>query len=183
MLLFFVKNDTEHYYIKKGAHVLKKQNKGFTMVELLIIIAVIAILAPMFVTSMADVFTSSASEAAEDASSLLSFTRVATLSGEIDPYVEIYYDSTENNYYGIFVANGEQEQIEIIGSSSVEIHYTTTDETRVKIESGAPLRLEYDNTGALLSPKDIKSIDFSSGSALYVLDITPATGYHTVIKY
>ncbi len=160
---------------------IKKSNSGFTLVELIIVVAIIAVLTSVVATTTYQVFATNAKQSINEVSSMLSSCRVSTLSGAVNPVFELSY--VDGNVYGTILSNGRKEQ-EQIATAAVTVSYTTkvgeTETTTTLDDNADTLEISYDTSGAIKQPLNIHRITVSSGSKVYNLTITPETGYHEV---
>lgn len=91
---------------------IKKMKKGFTIMELVIVIAVIAILAAVLIPTFSNI-TENANESAAMQEARIEWTNysveVATSSGLNDDYVVVYApaDADEEEYYYFEVTDGQ----------------------------------------------------------------------------
>ncbi len=161
---------------------IKKSNSGFTLIELIIVVAIIAVLTSVVATTTYQVFATNAKQSINEVSSMLSSCRVSTLSGAVNPVFELSY--VDGNVNATISSNGRKEQ-EQIATSAVTVSYTIDDgtvdgKTTTLDDNSDKLEIRYDSSGAIKEPTNIKSITVNSGSKIYVLTFTPQTGYHEV---
>ncbi len=153
-------------------------SKGFTLVELIIVVAIIAVLIPVATSGIAQVSSNSVNETANNISSSLSHCRVSTMSGQVEPITIISFDG--DAYYSTTYSGAEQLRQERISGNNVRVSYTNTNGDETRIEESTPLEISYDLTGALLAPTDIERITVSAGNNERSVVITPSTGYHEI---
>ncbi len=156
---------------------MKIQNKGFTLVELMIVVAIIAVLTSVVVTTTYQVFATNAKQSINEVSSMLSSCRVSTLSGAVNPVFELSY--VDGNVKATISSNGRLEQ-EQIATSAVTVSYTIDGTTTTFDDNSDKLVISYDGSGAIKEPTMIEKITVTSGAKVYVLTFTPETGYHEV---
>ena len=86
----------------------KLNNRGFTLVELIVVIAILGILAGVMSYSVNQIFSGQARQFADEYDALLTQCRVSTLSGAAAPtYVMLCQDSG-GDYYGVLVEGGAE---------------------------------------------------------------------------
>ncbi len=179
-----------------------KQNKGFSVVELVITITLITLLATSVGIGVSLLFSTDARGAANNFNSLISSCRVATLGGEPNPYVMISYDATEDAYYGELVysevtsvAGGVQVVTptisldrEKLADRSMEVVYLIEGSTTEYEISGTPLTFGFDSDGGMDFTKGpnaasgtVDRIIFRGGTSEYVIDLTASTGFNEVL--
>ncbi len=175
---------------------MKKNNQGYTIVELIVVMAIIAVLISVISYSIGLVFRNQSREAASDFNAMLVAAKIATLSGEFHtnadgdieaPELFLEYRATQDSYYGELytVSDSQALQSEELGDGELAISYTTTSSvgvTGVTVPITTTINFVYDReTGALVEfnfapTTDIQSIilDFGAG---YTITIYTATGY------
>lgn len=178
---------------------MRQNNKGFTILEVMIVVAILAILATAFATSYGLIYSGNAKKAANDFYSLMNTCRVNTLNGANDAYIELVQDGDVYvarvwekvpDEDGDYVNTIDTEQ-EI---SKVEIAYTRND---VEYSLGSvALTFAYDReTGEVTIPTETGStiwsdgtdgectlVTFTSGTSEYSVKINWQTGYVEVVK-
>ncbi len=181
---------------------MKNNNKGYTLIELIIVMAIIAVIITTLSYSMSIVFRNRSREAASDFNALLSATKMATLSGE---YYEIPGETSADpttyhspklvmRYIGGAVdeytaelyttSSTEATQVEDLGAGNLGIKYSITGVdavTNVEV-TGTSISFTYNKeTGALdtFNDKDVSGYDtiVLDFGANYVITIYPSTGY------
>ncbi len=165
-------------FMRKFAHkrVPIKNNKGYTLVELIVIIAILAVLVSVISYSIGIVFRNRSREAASDFDSLLSAVRISTMSGEYyeivttdptdpsittttyhTPRLEMSYvgGSTDEYIANLYtISNDTATQSEDLGAGNLNITYSTVVSTGTPVTGEAvktsTIKLTYNNeTGAL----------------------------------
>ncbi len=178
---------------------MKKSNKGFTLVELIVTIAIIVILASVGIYTINAIIATGAKEATNDFYSLISYCRVATMSGEEDPYVSITYDSSQSTFYGeVFLGTTSYDR-ESLSDHPLTISYVLTGDSTLyslkNLTSSRQLTFGFGDNGEFDFTKGPGSIIFhgaadgsaierfviSSAGSTYSIELTPTTG-HSEIK-
>ncbi len=177
---------------------MKMSNKGYSLVELIIVAAIIIILASAGIYTVNAIFATGAKEATNDFYSLISQCRVATMSGEEDPYVSITYDATDDTYYGEVFLGATSYDRESLSDHPLTVSYVLAGDTVLNsIESiAAPSQLTFgfgDNgefdftkgpgdiiTHGAAAGSAIERLIFSSGGTSHTIELTPTTGYSEI---
>ncbi len=175
---------------------MKKNNKGYTLVELIVVLAIMAVLVGVISYSIGLVFRNRSREAASDFNAMLVATKISTLSGEFhtnaggdteSPELFLEYSTVEDIYYGELytVSDTEAIQTEDLGNGELDISYTTTSTagvTGAAVPITTSINFVYDReTGALIEfnfapTTDIQRITLDFGAG-YTITIYTATGY------
>ncbi len=158
---------------------MRKNNKGVSLIEIVVVIAIISILMATLSLSANLVFRNNAKEAANDVYAMISRVKTATLSGEIDPYLQIVKEG--NDFYGYIYTKGIdgnsiKNEKEFLGKnfeitfekSSGNTFTVGTDECIIKFDK---------NTIALAGDK-VNKIHFAG---TFTINIHTLTGYHEFI--
>ncbi len=157
---------------------MKVNNKGYTLVEVLIVVLIITILTPLVTSSVSQITAGEISKAAETTASLYSYARVSTVSGKSNSEMQIV--RTDDGYYGKFLHDELEEKSDWLCDASTEITILDKDGNYTAI--GEKFVLVFDLNGALSSPTNIEGINFKSGYAEVEIQIVPETGYHKVVN-
>lgn len=181
-----------------------KQNKGFTLVELIIVIAIMAIVTGLVSMSMAFVLGLDARQCAQELDGYLKLTKTKALSKNAEELriyqdagnKQFYVDFVESSYTGTDVNNPipttRTVQTEMIGKSAVAMTYTLSDAggtIRQIGNGGDSISIGFDRgTGAFKRVKinNVESlyycakITITRGSREYVIEMVPETGKHRI---
>ena len=165
-----------------------KNNKGYSLVELIIVIVIMALLSGTVLFSISMIFGASAKACANDIKEALAENKV-TAMGKSEAKVEIYRDASDNNIYiiqwvkegGVWkpkkVDDAGNAVSEKVGNSRVYVAYEEKDSST----AGSSLQLCYDRGNGGFSDKSencilCKKIYVKGGSRSYVLTLTELTG-------
>lgn len=163
---------------------MKKNNKGFSLVELIVIIAIMAVLAVSVISYVGMLGNSQARKCAKELANHISQTKVCAMSRSYAS-MTVYADDT-----GVYVKTiqGETEKTEKIGDKSVKVTYRdvrgSSTYTAVGTTEATGLKLEFDRaTGAckkMDSGKYCYGFEITCGSSKYTVDLEPLTGKASV---
>lgn len=163
---------------------MKKNNKGFSLVELIVIIAIMAVLAIPIVTYVGMLGNSQAKKCAKELANHISQTKVCAMSRSYAS-MTVYADDT-----GVYVktVQGETEKTEKIGDKSVTVKFRdirgSSTYTTVGNTEATGLKLEFDRaSGAckkMASGKYCYGFEIICGSSKYTIELEPLTGKASV---
>lgn len=185
---------------------MKKNNNGFSLVELMVVIAIMAILMGFASYSFGLIFSSSAKECAQKLSSQLYETRTGSMcrygeeltiyyhknSGSGDEYTDGYY--IQRATYTI-KNDGTQEllsdkETKKIASSRVKITaYLEGDSTPITINNATSIAISYQHSSGAFDYGIIDGVPTSyyfekivieSGNKVYTIKMVPETGKHSI---
>lgn len=170
-------------YLERGTKMERDNNKGFSMVELIITVAIMAILTGSLVSAAGYLKYANAKAGAKEVNTKLSELRIDSMSKMNTPYMYLY--NIGGATYMKVVSGKDADKATIsngildtnttkIGNSQIEVFCDST-----KITDGNSVQISMDkSTGAFLScPNEIKvaSID---GRNSYIVKLVKSTGRH-----
>ena len=128
---------------------MRKNNEGFTMVELIIVIAIMAVLLSFFVSNIGYVTGSAVRGCAKSIKTGLSEVRVKTM-GKSETLFCLYRGS--DGYYIVHCVDGVTEGAEKCGRSDLTIRYYTASNPTVAqtVTNGAPLVVGFDRANGAI---------------------------------
>ena len=184
-----------------------KNNAGFSLVELIVVIAIMAMLIGVIALGYSSIAGTDAKECASDLNTYLAETKTGTLGKDYQE-LKIYADATTNEKKVDFVIYHYQEdpanpgnvlpemmpeviRTETVGKSSVEITCNFSDSNPpIAIDSaGNSVTLAFNRaSGAFEHAKidDIQTtydcvlITIQKGSRVYTIELIPTTGKHRI---
>lgn len=163
-----------------------RDNKGYSLVELVVVIAIMTILAGVVTVSIRSVFGTEAKQCAANMQSQINNTKQMTMAkSRVDLKI---YVGTDGAYYAdmqVYAAN--QTDIESttttkLGKKSVKVEYTTdsymADNSFNTLTSTNPFVIEFDrSSGALKNPSAcVRGIRITKGNHVKKITIYPETG-------
>ncbi len=159
---------------------MKKNNQGFSLVELIVVIALMAILVGGVIGYAGTYGGTKVKKCTKELESHFSQTKVCAMS-KSQAYMILYVDST-----GVYVKSveGSSSETEKIGEKGLSVSYrnerTGNSYTSVGSTEATGLKIEFDRaSGACKKMADDKycyAIQISNGSVTYTLNIEPLTG-------
>ncbi len=163
---------------------MKTGNKGFSLVEILVVIAIMGVVAGGVTYSLNIVSNAREKEAASDFSGMISACQIAALSGEGDgkstPKLVLNYDSNTREYIAKLYTKDENiaNSTEVIADNISEIKYDLENSSENYVSSD-DITLVFDkSTGALSESSDqVQTIYFGDS---YKIILEPKTGYHEI---
>lgn len=158
---------------------MKKNNQGFSLVELIVIIAIMAVLMTSVITYIGMLGTGQAKKCANGINSAFSQTKVCAMSRS-SAYMVVY-----SNTDGVFVktVQGSNERIDKVGNKGAIVEYRTVRNgaTFMPVGSDADsgVRIEFDRaSGACKKVAGEYCYGFrvTCGKTTYIVNIEPLTG-------
>ena len=131
--------------MKNSKHIrsLRNDNKGYSLVEMLIVIAIITIMAAVGFTTMAMVYSAKAQSAGNVLNSQLSTLTTLTKAQDANLAMELYFSASDNKYFirygtysgGTFTEDTTKEKVSL--SKSIKIYYKEegTGTTEIEVSS------------------------------------------------
>ena len=163
---------------------MKKNNEGFSLVELIVVIAVMAVLMAAIITYIGSLGTAQAKKCANGIVTGFSQTKVCAMSRSSASMV-VY-----SNDDGVFLVTkqGSNERVEKIGAAGSIVEYrvvrdsTTFSPVGNSVDTG--VKIEFDRaSGAckkMASNKYCYGFKVTCGKTTYIVNIEPLTGRATI---
>ena len=160
---------------------MKKNNEGFSLVELIIIIAVMAVLTVSIVTYTGLIGDSNAKKCAKELGNSLSETKVCAMS-RAEAKLIVYADSS--GVYVKKVQSGRADKTEKIGKKGVKLGYidirNSTTYTAVGTTEDTGIVIQFDRASGACKKMDsgkyCYGFKITAGDASYKVNIEPLTG-------
>lgn len=163
---------------------MKKNNQGFSLVELIVVIALLAVMVGGVVAYSGNYGSAKVRKCAKEIESYFSQTKVCAMS-KSQAYMILYADDT-----GVYVktVQGSVTDTEKIGDKGLSVTYrnerTGSTYTSIGSTESTGLKIEFDRaSGACKKMADDKycyAIRVSNGSETYTVNIEPLTGKSSV---
>lgn len=145
---------------------MKTSNKGFSYVEFILVIAIMAILVGVMALSMGLIGRTNINRGIEKVSSSLNQARNSSMArGSIRGAFEISYDGTQYYCYvgAAGAADKEELQEELVASPVIVGYYLAGDaDTMYQVTESNPLRIQYNQ-----STGSFKPITLADGSEVF----------------
>lgn len=163
---------------------MEKDNKGYSLVELIIVIAILVTLISGTIFSIGLVFNASAKACANDIKGALAKNKV-TAMGRSEAMVEIYKDSADQCIYSVqwTKVNGSwvKEDPQKIGNARVYVAYTPEGGSETELAAGDSIKICIDrSSGSFRANSDgaavYSEILVQSGHRQYKITMTQLTG-------
>lgn len=170
-----------------------KNNRGFTLIELIVVLAISAVCMGIMMASISAASSSEAKKCANELNTAVSKCRINAMSRSGTVYLKIYRDGN-GNVMADYIESGTTVSSDTVGGSRCGVTFATADQPDAEHDlSGTALYLSFErDTGALrtLQPdgangvKDADSqcgsIDVSGGGRTFAIRFVTATGAHTL---
>ncbi len=158
-----------------------KRNQGYSLVELIVVIAIMAVLTGTLAISVSAIGGFKAKECAKNIQSYINKTRVNTMGK--NSVVLHLYKGADGAFYAQTITNGTADAAQVIGKKTVTVRYTDGDDLSAASElDDTGVYIQFDrSSGAMQLPAVgpsiyVHKISVSQGSRTYVLTIYKETG-------
>lgn len=163
---------------------MKKNNRGFTLVELIVVVAIIGVVAGIVGLTAGTAVSARAQRGAESVNVLVSKCKAGCLSKTGDVHLTLSVEG--GNLIGRYYENGSLISTDSLPLSGVTVSYTTKksgfDPVTVAL-AGNPLTLSFDRaTGAQIQPGGVGCTTISfDGGRVFTIQLIPSTGMHRLV--
>lgn len=174
---------------------MRKDNKGFSLIELLVAIAIMAIVTGIATLSYNVVRKADVKKSAQVLDSMLTSVRTNNLSQASKSYLYIYLDSSDECFYykisNTLTTNpgGLSDEAVYLCADSITLKCKFSDSTSRTVQTGNTVAFTFDkSTGALIMyynattpySSTLTGIEFSRGSKTSKITIASETGKHFI---
>lgn len=184
---------------------MKQDNRGYSIVELIVVIAIMAVTVAAVGLSVNTLFNSRAKECAEKVSAKLSSTRSGAMSRYNETMTLSYKaknssaDITSDGYYTVnemysVDKTGAQykmsgSEVERMGGKNVKIVVKFSNSSEVELGTGNSVTISYDRASGKQSKASLNGtvldayvteMKFTSGTGTKTITLIPETGKHSL---
>ena len=134
---------------------MKRDNRGLTIAELIVTLALLGILAALLGASVSTAFSAKEKSGAASIDAYLSLCRTRSLSRGGAPYIILGRDGESGEVWGEYYEGGVKLEKESLADKGVPVSYSVgSDEPDGALSlNGAPLKIAFSgSTGALETP-------------------------------
>ena len=141
----------------------KNDNKGFSLVELVIVIAIMTIVLGMLAANLNFIGNSQAKSLANSIKTAVGRARIETM-GKYDTYLYIYKSSVDNKYYKEVWKRSDQGELkrdnrELLGKNKPTVKYhifAEPDTTEYELDGTRGLLIKFDRTNGKEVPEKMR---------------------------
>ncbi|MDE7428119.1 MAG: prepilin-type N-terminal cleavage/methylation domain-containing protein [Lachnospiraceae bacterium] len=160
-----------------------KDNKGYSLIELVIVIAIIALIISTVFYSLVMVFSANAKSCANDIQRAIADCKVTTM-GKSSAYMELYRDTDQNVYTRMYVRDSSGTYVpsepQQVGSSRVYVAYIPKDGAETELTAGDKIEIWFDRASGGFtedgSGNIYEMLRVQGGSKNYKIVLTKLTG-------
>ena len=172
---------------------MKRNNKGFSLIELIVVIALVGVLTAVIAPALQQLVSSEARKCSSQIDSLLSKCKIFSMGRQGDVYIRIY--EVNGKIMGEYIENGAIISTEQLGGRRASVSVTPISDAAYTISSSNSLYISFSRaTGGLrlfsptlpttipASPIEIGTakIEVTASGKTYTVDIASSTGKHGV---
>lgn len=131
----------------------KKNNGGFSLVELIVVIAISVVLIGAATISIRSVMGVEVKQCARNIESIINKTRVTTM-GKDSAVLEIYKDASDGAYYYKTTINGTVSDPSKIGKNRIDVYYSVNDDYtgKTQLNGSDSIVLQFDRSSGAQKP-------------------------------
>lgn len=171
-----------------------RRNKGFSMIELIVILAVLGISATLIGGSISQIFSLDQKQCATELNAVLSRCKIGSMSRAGDVYLVVSAEA--DGVYSTYYENDAVAERQKIGKHSLSLTYTDETGASHTVSETEPLYLAFQRTtGAFLTVGQAHKLADSAADASlqnyyctvirvggYRVELVPMTGRHDVVR-
>ena len=159
-----------------------KDNRGYSLVELIVVIALIALIVSTVFYSLIMVFSANAKSCANDIQRAIADCKVTTM-GRSSAYMELYRDTDQNVYTRMYVMSSGTyvpSEPQKVGTSRVYVAYVPKGGIETELLAGDKIEIRFDRASGGFT-KDgsgniYEKLHVQGGSKNYEIVLTELTG-------
>lgn len=169
-----------------------QRNKGFSMIELIIAIALLGVAITLIGGSISQIFSLDQRQCANELNAAISRCKIGAMSRAGDVYLKLSVSG--DGVFCTYYENDTQIEQEKIGKAALAISYTDDAGASHTVTETAPLYLSFvRTTGAFLTVGDAQQLADSAAApadyycktihiGAYRIELIPVTGRHDVAR-
>ena len=171
-----------------------KSNKGFSLIEMLVVIMLLGLLVGMLVPALTPMISSEARKCASQVDALLAKGKVYAMSRSADVYIRIYEEN--GKIWGEHLEGTESITSEMLGNGKMSVTVTMPDgSTKYTVNATNHLYVSFhratgalrvfgktDNAEVVGVTTGNAQIAITAGGKTYKINIVPSTGKHEVTQ-
>lgn len=159
---------------------MKNDRRGFTLVELMVVVAIMGILTGVMSLSVSTVSSARTKRCASEIDAYISMCKVNAMSRAADVKIVLYKDS-DGNICGNYYEGDAVKSSEVFSDARVGVSYTVGADSKELDTAG--LTLSFDRSSGAFKPQSggtyCTAISVTAGRT-YTITLVPATGNHYV---
>ena len=161
-----------------------RNNKGFTLIELVVVIAVMAVITTVSTYVVGMVSKQKLKDFTNDLDAMLCQCKIETMSGMPQPTLELslvdgVYQATL--YKNSFSYSKKAVKTQTLGNTSLKVTYMENGMER-ELREGRKVSFQYDRVTGELINTAITKVTASDNTGSYAIEFVPKTGFHEVIR-
>ena len=161
-----------------------KDNRGYSLIELIVVIAIMALIISTVFYSVIMVFSATAKSTANDIQRAIGDCKVTTM-GRSSAYMELYRDTDQNVYTRMNVKDSSGTYVasepEKVGTSRVYVAYTPKGGVETELTAGDKIEISFDRANGGFTGDIYEKLHVQGGSKNYEIVLTELTGKSEVI--
>lgn len=171
----------------KHIKALRTDNKGYSLVEMIIVIAIITIMAVAGFTTMAMVYSAKAQSAGNNLNAQISTLTTLTKAQNADLAMQVYFSSSDNRYYvcygtysgGTFTKDTTRAEVSL--TKCGKIYYTaegSASESEIT-SSGVTIKMNKSDGSVIAGAGDYR-VTKQNGKTALTVTLNKNTGSHYI---